>query len=186
MIKLSKRWELIPSILTTNFFIQSVNRLIIIKTFLIKGIFWFRDTFLKISGAVTRTCRGPSICHEGEIFFNSLLQLDDIQINEGRDVLFSTNKKEHCLMLVPSELFFVIDFSNSKRQQVYVVNVAQIRASHGILLHELKPNRRSFLNVVSRITKVSNVLGHFRPIVWKQEKEEEGEIMMRTWNFLNF
>lgn len=107
---------------------------------------------------------GPSICHEGEIYFNALFQLDDIPINEGRGVLFTSNEKEHSLMLVSSELFFGIDFSNSKKQQIYVVNVAQIKASHGFLFHELKPNKRSFLNIVSRITKVSNALGHFRPI----------------------
>ena len=63
---------------------------------------------------------GPSICHEGEIYFNALFQLDDIQINEGRGVLFTSNDQEHSLMLVPSELFFGIDFSNSKKQQIYV------------------------------------------------------------------
>ena len=79
------------------------------------------------------------MCHEGEIYFNELFQLDDIQINEGVGVLFTSNHKEHSLMLVPSELFFGIDFSNSKKQQIYVVNVAQIEASHLFLFRELKP-----------------------------------------------
>ena len=103
---------------------------------------------------------GPSICNEGEIYFNALFQLDDIQINEGRGVLFTSNDKEHSLMLVPSELldaqsckcglnksitWFPVSRTEAKQKKFFeqsVTNNQGFKCSWSFQTHQLKRRRR--------------------------------------------
>ena len=115
--------------------------------------------------------RGQILQNEQKIF--TMYQLDCLEIQKKKKVIYYSSEKIHLILLCPSDMAYQIKYSTERRCVNYQLELKPLKAEHSQLLHELmRTSTWRFVNEISNISRITNHFGEYRPIKIHDERLE--------------